>query len=310
MAKLSKSEAKAHDQAVELLAKHELTDDDRIFIMENWQESANHVNSTAGAFFTPHGLARDAAIDVFNSGRIIDLCAGIGSLSLAVYWNGYYQRERMGETLALVCVELNPAYVEIGKKMLPEATWICGSIFDLPDLGRFDYAISNPPFGNIKTGGGEAGKYTGAKFEYRTIEVASRIADYGTFIIPQQSAGFRYSGAHYYQHSDSGEISADQYQKFFEQTGIRLDMGAGVDTTVYRDEWHGVAPMVEIACADFTELPKLAPVIPLPDAEDGDQMLFDLEAIEMTDDAYDHSYKSASNVDELLERADEMRDAI
>jgi hypothetical protein len=30
----------------------------------------------------------------------------------------------------------------------------------------------------------------------------------------------------------------------------------------------------------------------------------------MTDDAYDHSYKSASYVDELLERADEMRDAI
>lgn len=256
MSKLSKAEAKAHGEAVELLAKDVLTDDERIFIMENWQESANHVNSIAGAFFTPYALARDTAIDVSNTGRIIDLCAGIGTLSLAIFWNGYYQREQLGESLEIVCVELNPEYVEIGRKMLPEATWICGSIFDLPDLGRFDYAISNPPFGNIKTGGEWKGKYTGSDFEYRMIEIASQIADYGTFIIPQMSAGFRLSGAPYYEHSDNERDSfkSAKYQKFSTQTGIRLDAGAGVDTTVHADDWHGVSPMVEIACADFTEL--------------------------------------------------------
>lgn len=269
MSKLTKAEAKAHGEALTLLEKDELTDDDRIFIMENWQESANHVNSVAGAFFTPHGLARDAAIDMANTGRVIDLCAGIGGLSLAVYWNGYYSRESSGETLELVCVEMNPEYVEIGRKMLPEAEWICGSIFDLPDLGHFDYAISNPPFGNIKTGGDWKGKYTGSDFEYRTIEIASRIADFGTFIIPQMSAGFRLSGARYYEHSDNERDSfrSDKYQRFAQQTGIRLDAGCGVDTTYYKDEWHGVSPLVEVACADFTELEKIAPVTELPQAD-------------------------------------------
>lgn len=254
MAKLTKPEAKAHDQALLLLDKKTLTDDDRIFIMENWQESANHVNSTAGAFFTPHGLARDAALDVHGEGRVIDLCAGIGSLSLAVFWRGYYARRDMGQSLEMVCVELNPECVEIGRKMLPEAEWICGSIFDLPDLGHFNSAISNPPFGNIKTGGGEKGKYTGSKFEYRTIEVASQIADFGTFIIPQNSAGFRYSGAPHYERPENRD-----YVKFEQQTGIFLDVGCGVDTSQYETEWHGVSPRVEIACADFTELVRAAP---------------------------------------------------
>lgn len=269
MSKLTKPEAKAHAEAVALLEKEALTDDDRLFIMENWQESANHVNSMAGAFFTPWGLARDAALDVYSAqGRIIDLCAGIGTLSLAAWWQGYYERRDSPKKLEMVCVELNPEYVEIGRKMLPEAEWICGSIFDLPELGHFDQAISNPPFGNIKTGGDWKGKYTGGKFEFRMIEIASQIADCGMFIIPQASSGFRYSGARYYQHSDSGEYEADrEYAKFSKQTGIRLDAGVGVDTSVHDKDWHGVSPRVEIACADFTELEKVAPVIELPKSD-------------------------------------------
>lgn len=273
MSKLTKAEAKAHAEAVALLDKAELTDEDRIFFMENWQESANHVNSVAGAFFTPPGLARDFAIDVTNTGRVVDLCAGVGSLSLAVLWNGYYSRQEAGESLELVCVELNPDYVEIGRKILPEATWICGSVFDLPDLGEFDWAISNPPFGNIKTGGDWKGKYTGSDFEFRVIEVASRVARHGTFIIPQNSAGFRLSGARYYEHSDNERDSfrAPKYQKFHAQTGIRLDAGCGVDTTYYADDWHGVSPLIEIACADFTELPQDQNSTP-----DSEQLTFDL----------------------------------
>lgn len=272
MAKLTKPEAKLHAEAEAILAADALTDDDRMFVMENWQESANHVNSVAGAFFTPPRLALDAALDVSRTGRVIDLCAGIGSLSLAVFWRGYYDRRDSGLSLDLVCVELNPAYVAIGRKMLPEATWICGSIFDLPDLGHFDHAISNPPFGNIKTGGEWKGSYTGSKFEYRMIEVASRIADFGTFIVPQQSSGFRYSGAPYFERFESRE-----YTKFSEQTGITLEPGVGVDTSVHDDDWHGVSPRVEVACADFTEL--AAPVVALPERVDESQLVFDLEAL-------------------------------
>lgn len=270
MAKLTKPEAKAHAEAVALLEKDVLTDDDRLFVMEHWQESANHVNSAAGAFFTPRGLARDAAFEVGNEGRVIDLCAGMGSLSLAVFWHGYYQRRGMGKTLELVCVELNPDYVAIGRKMLPEATWICGSIFDLPDLGHFDTAISNPPFGAIP--GAHGGAYTGSKFEFKTIEIASRIADYGVFIIPQQSSGFRYSGAHRFERVESRD-----YSKFVQQTGIELDIGMGVDTSQYRDEWHGVAPQVEIACADFTELERTNPAAEM--TKPAADTLFDLEPV-------------------------------
>lgn len=256
MAKLTKAEAKAHAEAEAILAKDSLTDDDRLFVMEHWQEAANHVNSAAGAFFTPFSLARDTAIDVYNTGRIIDLCAGMGTLSLAVFWNDYYNRRDSGQILEMVCVELNPAYVEVGRKMLPEARWICGSIFDLPDdLGHFDNAVSNPPFGRIKRDG-DAPRYTGAEFEYHVIDIASDLADRGTFIIPQMSAGFRLSGAQYYEHSDNERdtFRSEKYQKFAKQTGIRLDCGAGVDTTFHQEGWHGVSPLVEIACADFTEL--------------------------------------------------------
>lgn len=44
----------------------------------------------------------------------------------------------------ITCVELNPHYVEVGKKVVPEATWICADVLDpfLPDLlGQFDFAI-------------------------------------------------------------------------------------------------------------------------------------------------------------------------
>lgn len=247
MAKLTKAQAKQHQEAERILQQDKITDDDRLFVIEHWQESANHINSAAGAFFTPFGLARDAALDIPTSGRVIDLCAGIGTLSLASWWRGYQERSNTGYSLEIVCVELNPAYVEIGRKMLPEAQWVCASIFQMPDLGHFDCAVSNPPFGVVEAGPGFSGKYTGAEFEFKTIELASRIADSGVFIVPQQSAGFRYSGAAYFDRYES-----PKYQRFRDATGITLDIGAGVDTSYYRDQWHGVSPTAEIACADFS----------------------------------------------------------
>lgn len=47
MAKLTKVEAKSHAAACELLEKDRLTEDDKEFVYRNWNESANHVNSTA-----------------------------------------------------------------------------------------------------------------------------------------------------------------------------------------------------------------------------------------------------------------------
>lgn len=246
MAKLTKAQAKAHQQACDLLAKDVLSEDDKLFVLENWQESANHVNSAAGAFFTPYSLALDLAFDV-GEGRIIDLCAGIGTLS-----RGLLDRYPFGEQRnEIVCVEINPAYVDVGRKIVPEATWICADVFDVlgMDLGVFDAAISNPPFGRIKRAEGKgAPRYTGAEFEFHILDIAAHLARWGVFIVPQMSAGFDYSGQSHYKRQTAGK--AVEFQSKF---GLHFEAGCGVDTAVYRDDWHGVAPTVEIVCVDFSE---------------------------------------------------------
>lgn len=90
-------------------------------------------------------------------------------------------------------MELNPDYVAVGRKVLPEATWLVANIFDLPaSLTGFDCAIANPPFGRIKQAGASP-RYAGGDFEYKVIDVASDRANYGVFLIPQSSSPFRLS---------------------------------------------------------------------------------------------------------------------
>lgn len=246
MAKLTKAQAKAHQQACDLLAKDVLTEDDKFFVIDNWQESASHINTVAGAFFTPYDLARDCAIETF-AGRMIDLCAGIGILSFAASMMHRYSQT----PLDLTCIEINPDYVAVGKKLLPDAKWIEASVFDVleMDLGPFDIAISNPPFGKIKRPDGKgAPRYSGAEFEFHVIDIAAHLANYGVFILPQMSAGFRYSGSQHYQRDTSGK--AFDFQK---RTGIYLGPSCGIDTAAYKEAWRGVSPICEVVCCDFEE---------------------------------------------------------
>jgi predicted RNA methylase len=258
MSKLTKPQAKAHAAAVALLAKDVLTIDDKIFVLENWNEGANHVNGSAGAFFTPHGLARDFAIDAYG-GRTVDLCAGIGALAFSVFWRSEWNRDRDQAPKQIVCIERNPDYVAVGRKILPEATWICADVFevDYKALGHFGCAIANPPFGATPRAG-KGPRYTGKAFEYHLIDLASDIADYGAFIIPQMSAPFQFSGVQCY-----GERKGAGYQQFAEQTGVHLEPGCGVDCNFYREDWKGVAPSVEIVCANFEDMArnKAAPIV-------------------------------------------------
>lgn len=241
MAKLTKIEAAKHAQACELLKKDRLTIDERIFVLDNWHEGATHINGEAGAFFTPSGLARDAIIDA-GTGRTIDLCAGIGGLA---FWMLLHQRAS-----ELVCVEINPAYIEVGRKVVPEATWIQANVFDVPalQLGKFDCAVSNPPFGKTKRHGRSAPRYKGGTFEYHVLDIARDLAESGMFIVPQGAAPFNYSGSRYFERRES-----DAYEAFREQTGITLEPGCGVDTSFYLNDWRGVSPMTEIVVADFAE---------------------------------------------------------
>lgn len=248
MAKLSKREAKAHAEACEVLKKDKLTTKEKWFVLENWQEGANHVNSVAGAFFTPPDLAGDFSIDAWGGRRVLDLCAGAGTLSFAL-------RERClwGEVIPeFVCVEMNPDYIAVGKKILPEATWLQCSVFDLPaGLGSFSTAISNPPFGSTQRGGGKAPRYSGNRFEYHVIDIASDYADHGAFIIPQMSAPFTYSGKQNFT-----ETKHAHYLDFVKQTAVELTNGCGIDTEYHRENWHGVSPATEVVCCDFEEARK------------------------------------------------------
>lgn len=243
MSKLSKREAAKHTAACNVLAKDgPLTVDDKWFVLENWREDANHVNSLAGAFFTPTGLARELSIFVPGQ-RILDLCAGIGCLSFMVE----QMRNTEYLTTDIVCIELNPAYIEVGKRIMPNATWIQADIFNLPpNLGHFDCAISNPPFGKTsRTGNGP--RYTGQSFEYHLIDIAADLSDYGVFIIPQMSAQWLCSG-----HIDNRKNTTQAYLDFVRKTGIELN-ASSIDTSFYRDEWHGVSPATELVCCDFEE---------------------------------------------------------
>jgi predicted RNA methylase len=243
MAKLTKAEAKAHAAAMQILRKDVLTWDDRWAVLEGFHEGANHVNGAAGAFFTPPDLAHDYAIDAMG-GRVIDLCAGIGTLAMACLNRWRHGGEMRRE---FVCIERNPDYVAIGRKILPEATWICADVFDIPSLGlgHFDCALGNPPFGATPRNG-RGPRYSGRTFEFHVMDLACDIADYGAFIIPQMSAPFQYSGSQNYR-----ERRSDDYNAFHRATGIELTAGCGVDCDYHKDGWKGVSPKVEIVCADF-----------------------------------------------------------
>ena len=248
MSKLTKREIQLHDQAVCLLQKEHLSHEDKLFIFENFREDAEHINSKSGAFFTPFGLANDFTLQspclYGKTIRIIDLCAGIGVLSYAAQLEC---SDRSRCYADITCVELNPHYVEVGKKVVPEATWICADVLDpfLPDLlGQFDFAIANPPFGRIANNYRKS--YMSGEFEYMVIEAASRIAKEGAFIIPQMSAPFVYSGT-----EDHRWLQEGRARTFEKRTGILLEFNQGIDTAYYKNDWHCTAPICEIVCCDF-----------------------------------------------------------
>ena len=245
MSKLTKAQARDFAKANEILTQDHLSDDDALFVMRHWRADAQHVNTVAGAFFTPPELARDMAFTTIGcgDGRIIDLCAGIGTLAYHYQHGGYAKRD-------LVCVEINPEYVEVGKKLVPEAEWICANVFDVLEmgLGAFDWAISNPPFGAINRDGNASPRYMGAQFEYHVMDIAAHLADFGAFILPQTSTRFRYSGEdrHTYE-------MTSKHQIFVNQTNILTEC-TSVDTEYSRKLWHGVSPKTEIAICDFEDV--------------------------------------------------------
>lgn len=78
------------------------------------------------------------------------------------------------------------------------------------------------------------------------IEHGSTLAPYGVWIVPQGSAGFVYSGVHCYEWRES-----TKYKKFAQDTGWTFEAGCGIDTSIYRDQWHGTNVVCEVITVEY-----------------------------------------------------------
>ncbi|MDH1758448.1 methyltransferase, partial [Citrobacter braakii] len=160
MARVTKKETQLHLKVMELVySDKQLTEDDKEFIFNNYK--GDGIGAT-GAFFTPEMLAWDFILDAGCSDDCIELCAGIGRLS-------YYQYIR-NKPSHITCVELNPEYVLIGKRVLPQAEWITGDALQYVPDRFYRVAYGNPPFGKIKMSVAYTGRYMGSEFEYKIID--------------------------------------------------------------------------------------------------------------------------------------------
>lgn len=224
------------------------------YVYENFHASMIDNQTENGAFYTPYGLAQDVAFCGHASGHVIDVCAGIGMLAYRAKDMDTYRQN----IKSITCIELNPKAVEIGKKLLPEARWINGNAFDqnlweditkdLPD-NRFDYMLSNPPFGR------DMNKYKQEFFHFsgerdlQVLELCLKYAKRGYFIMPQGSVSYSYSGRPYYE--EDPERWSSKFKRFMKATKdhYKFNMSCDIDSSVYAKEWKGLNNMVVEAAA-------------------------------------------------------------
>lgn len=240
MAKLTKAEAKAHDAACRLLQlDRPLTLDERETIYTDWHEGADSNQTWASAFFTPVSMASDLRFDMPGHGTLVDLCAGIGRLAWFAGGQCSWPETRHPYS-RIVCVERNPRYVEVGRRLFPDAEWICGDVLDpevIRQLGTFDAAVMNPPFGNTTKSDHKAPHYKGADLDLAVMDVAATIAAHCVAIVPADRAPWDRRGTR--RESKRADL-------FKAATGYELHRFSSLDCEHYRDQWRGVSPAVEI----------------------------------------------------------------
>lgn len=253
MGKLSKRELKEQkDIFNNLLKKDILTPDEIEYIYDNLNPLMIDNCSERGVFFTPTDLCRDVATFFPKHGHIVDICGGIGKLSYWLRNYDYYERT----IKSLTIIELNPQFVEIGKKLLPQANWINGNVFDksiwddiTKDLegNKFDYAVSNPPFGRLTVDpiiDTSWINYQG-DLDVMVLELVLRYSKNGGYmIIPPASCDFRFSGRPYHEYITNKKL--EKFRKFNPDLFFRMEAD-GIDCSLYVDEWDNTKVMVEVA---------------------------------------------------------------
>jgi phospholipid N-methyltransferase len=238
MAKLSKQKWKLHLEAQAMVdGTADLSFENREFILKNWSPLAQQNVGVAGIFFTPTSIAYEMQIEVPHEGRILDLFAGTGRLAFNTTKYAYED-----DSIDMVCIENNPEFVKVGKRVLPQATWIRGDAFDrntYDDIGQFRCVISNPPYGISSNGNGNW--LTRGPSQYMAAEVAMMVADYGVFVLNQSDCPFKMSGVHSHE-----KQKCEKYEKWHKKTGIEFMNNCGLDLSMYDDDWEGTRQRVEV----------------------------------------------------------------
>jgi 16S rRNA G966 N2-methylase RsmD len=267
--KLSKREQKKQKEVLELLNKESLTHAEIEKIYTDLNEGGLGDVTGNSAYFTGLPLAYDFAAMAPTSGVVVDMCAGFGVLSYAALCRDTYE----GRIKKIICIERDPKYIEVGKKLvqsitkeksrtdtLTEVVWICGDMFDESlwkkieaEHGKIDCIISNPPYGKIsKTDYSRDWlKYKGAEMEMAAVEIGYIKADYASYILPQGSCTFRASGRYGFggaEHVENRKVAA-----------LKKDMGVNfymawmsIDTTFegYGDNFKNTKIVVECLTID------------------------------------------------------------
>lgn len=152
-------------------------------------------------------------------------------------------------------MEINPDYIAVGKRVVPEAIWIQADVFS-PQAAAliagghpFDFAISNPPFGRVGRNRNLSHPVPvhGSPIELNVLAVAAKLARCGAFILPQDSCPFKFSGQDFHEYRGS-----ETFNRFRRRCSIDLSCSS-IDCDYHRADWRDVSPTVEIALYDLDE---------------------------------------------------------
>ncbi len=225
------------------------------YIFDHFHPGYHRDISRCANFFTPRNDAVAVAQAGGAGGRVIEPTAGIGSIAHAVYslncWGGDAE-----PPLKLTCVELVEDFVAIGRKLVPQAEWICGNIFDvLPTLGEFDSFVANPPFGKLPS---NQSKTWGDDIAFGIIqELLPRCHNGGIVILPAghhaQSANMRNGECERGRFADGPSSKFNRFKK--------LNPAWAIQPTSFgcSNQWKGTSIECEIVdvCRDETYEPEV-----------------------------------------------------
>ncbi len=141
----------------------------------------------------------------------------------------------------MVCVERNPEFVDIGRRVLPEARWECADVFDpltWAGLGQFDWFLSNPPFGGKKPPLKETKKWLKFRGDsaLMIIEIGMKATypdGFALVILPQSQCPFAHSGVPRYK----VQTPMPAMQKFLRTLpNVKLSITSGVTDCANPDD--------------------------------------------------------------------------